>query len=250
MHLDVIDLMAFYKTPLGHLARMSIQRALRQLWPDLKGYSLMAYGFSTPFLRPFHGEAERVLAIMPAEQGVCHWPPEGPWCSALSEDMALPFQDASLDRVLLVHGLENSESARVLMDEVWRVLAGSGEVIVAVPNRRSLWTLTEATPFGFGRPYSGGQLESLMRKARLMPQDWSSALHMPPSKHRLFLRAASTWDRIGQRWWPGFAGLLLARARKQVYVTGSGARVTGPARGVAPVPELKPVSCSGRENPQ
>src|SRR5690606_26379100 len=54
MHLDVLDLRAFYyRTPLGRSAQRLLQEAVRGLWPDTRALSVVGYGFAAPFLRPF-----------------------------------------------------------------------------------------------------------------------------------------------------------------------------------------------------
>ena len=72
---DIIDLNAFYASPLGQVARRAIRRRIRALWPDLRGQSVLGLGFATPYLRPFQGEAERVLAEYWAlQKWTSHWP--------------------------------------------------------------------------------------------------------------------------------------------------------------------------------
>ena len=154
MHTDVVDLRDFYETHLGRVARRMIRRGIRETWPNMRGLSLLGLGYATPYLRQFRGEAERVVACMPASQGVLHWPPEGPWSVALGEETLLPLPDYSIDRVLLVHGLEDSESLAGLLREIWRVLTGDGRLLVVVPNRRGIWARVERTPFGWGHPDS------------------------------------------------------------------------------------------------
>ena len=79
--------------------------------------------------------------------------------SVTVDGVALP--DFSVDRVLLVHGLESSEYQRELLREVWRVLTGEGRLLVVAPNRRGIWARLERTPLGWGQPYSTGQLSRL-----------------------------------------------------------------------------------------
>ena len=50
-----------------------------------------------------------------------------------------------------------------LLREVWRVLAPSGRMMAIMPNRRGVWTRTDNTPFGHGRPYSRSQITQLLR---------------------------------------------------------------------------------------
>lgn len=74
MFADVVDLREFYGTRLGQVARRMVSRHIRRLWGDTTGLRLLGLGYATPYLRPFLAEAERVIALMPAAQGVLHWP--------------------------------------------------------------------------------------------------------------------------------------------------------------------------------
>ena len=73
---DVVDLRDFYESRLGQVARRLLRRRIRQTWPDLRGETVLGLGYASPFMRQFIGEAGRVIALMPAQQGVLHWPPE------------------------------------------------------------------------------------------------------------------------------------------------------------------------------
>src|ERR1700761_8183474 len=101
---DVRDLAAFYETPLGQLAHRAIAREIHHLWPDLRNYRVLGYGFADPYLQDFTG-TERTIAAMPAPQGVVSWP-ESSNAALLCEEDALPFPDVFFDRILIVHGLE------------------------------------------------------------------------------------------------------------------------------------------------
>ena len=58
MHLDVLDLRAFYyRTRLGRSAQRALQEALRGLWPDTRGMTVVGFGFAAPMLRPFLADA-------------------------------------------------------------------------------------------------------------------------------------------------------------------------------------------------
>ena len=63
------------------------------------------------------------------------------------------------DRLIVAHGLESCERPAALFEEIWRVLAPGGKAIFLVPNRAGIWARRDATPFGYGSPYSIGQLE-------------------------------------------------------------------------------------------
>lgn len=253
MHLDVVELRDFYATRLGQIARRFLSRQIRAQWPDVRTLRVLGLGYAVPYLRPFLGEAERVLAFMPAAQGVVPWPREGPNVAALVAEDALPLPDASMDRVLIVHALETSESFRPLLRQVWRVLAPAGRVLIVTPNRRSLWALTESTPFGHGHPYSRGQLSRLLTDAMFTPEETRHALHMPPFSSRLLVRTGSAWESTGRRLWPGLAGVLLVEATKQVYgvtpAKGLRVRDASPVRLLKPLAAPQPISAPAKDGP-
>lgn len=217
MFADVVDLREFYMTRLGQVARRMLGRRIRATWPDLTGSRLLGLGYATPYLRPFVGEAERVMALMPAAQGVLHWPAEGPNRVVLADESELPLPDFSIDRVLLVHGLEFSEQVRPLLKEVWRVLAGGGRVLAVVPNRRGIWARIDGTPFGQGHPYTTSQLSRLLRDENFTPERNAGALYVPPTRRRMVLRSASLYEGIGARWFSTFAGVVMVEATKEIY---------------------------------
>lgn len=194
-----------------------VRGAARDLWPDVRGQSIVGVGYATPILGAFRAEAERTVALMPSGQGVLRWPMEGPPLAALTKEDQLPLEDLSVDRVILAHACENAEHLRPMMREVWRILKEGGRLMVIVPNRRGLWARFERTPFGYGRPYSQGQLSRLLRDTLFMPQRFSNALFVPPVDLGIVLSAANAWERAGRKAFSTFSGVLLAEATKQVY---------------------------------
>jgi SAM-dependent methyltransferase len=237
MYSDVVDLRDFYSTSLGQVAQRMIRRRVRLLWPNVAGMRVLGLGYATPYLRPFREEAERVLTLMPAAQGVLPWPAEGPNVVALADESELPLADYSVDRVLLVHALEVSEQVRPLLKEVWRVLAGGGRVLIIVPNRRGIWARTDRTPFGHGHPYTPGQLSRLLREEMFTPVQTGAALFIPPVASRMMLRFAPAWEKIAERWFARFAGVAVIEATKQIYA----ARPTPAKKKAARPPALAPV---------
>ncbi|HWD57769.1 MAG TPA: methyltransferase domain-containing protein [Stellaceae bacterium] len=214
---DVVDLRDFYRTPLGQVARRMIRRAVRRMWPDLQGMRLLGIGYPAPFLTAVSPETERTVALMPASLGVLAWPPEGANLALLADEGELPFADFSMDRVILIHALETSEQAGRLLKEAWRVLAGGGRLLVVTPNRRGIWARLDRTPFGSGRPYTMSQLSQLLRDEQFTPVATGAALFVPPTRSRMVLRSARAWERIGARWFPTFAGVVIVEATKQIY---------------------------------
>lgn len=245
MHLDVVDLKAFYyRTPLGRWVQSVLQAQLRQLWPDVTGCSVEGFGFAAPYLRPFMTEAERVISLMPAEQGAMHWPTGLPNLTSLVEETEWPIPAGRIDRLIVAHGLETCERPGALMDEMWRVLAPGGRVIFIVPNRTGIWARRDATPFGYGRPYSFSQLDRHLKQHRFEPTRHIGALYAPPSYGRTMLKMAPTFERLGAKVNPQhLAGVLIIEAVKQTFapIRGTPKEVRSPLKVLGdlanPVPE-------------
>jgi len=247
MRRDVLELREFYAQPLGRAAREAVARKVSEAWGEAAGLDVLGLGYATPFLGRFPA-ARRAVAAMPAAQGVEIWPPEAKNRTALVDEASLPFPNALFDRVLIVHGLEESEDAGAVLREAGRVMAPSGRMIVAAAARAGLWSHAEKTPFGHGRPFTRRQLETLVREAGLEPVAWSQALYAPP--WRVFVGWADTFEQVGSRVWPGSAGLILLEAVKRTFALKPKPvrfRIAAPVPGVlAPVPQPAPGRVSSR----
>lgn len=217
MWIDVVDLRDFYASPLGQAARRMIRRRMRVLWPDMKGQRMLGIGYAAPYLDGFRDEADRVIAAMPARQGVLRWPSKGGAKATLVDELELPFPDLSMDRIVVVHALECAEHIEPLMREIWRVLSDSGRLMVIVPNRSGIWARFERTPFGQGRPFSPRQLSRVLREAMFTPLATDRALYMPPFRSKMLVRSAPAWERSGAMLWGSFAGVIVMEAVKQIY---------------------------------
>ena len=217
MPIDVVDLRTFYATPLGRIAQRAVARILRGWWTNNAGLSVAGLGYAVPYLLPFRDEALRVLAFMPAEQGIIHWPGNGLSSTALVEASSLPLPDGCIDRCLLVHMLEPTEHPRDVLAEVWRVLAPGGRMVAVACNRRGWWARVDTTPFGFGQPFSRRQLGGLLREALFSPERFAEALYVPPFERRALLRLAPAFEGLGERLGLPGAGIHLVEASKQLY---------------------------------
>jgi SAM-dependent methyltransferase len=214
--MDIVDLREFYAGPLGSATRRLVGDHLRSRFKGMHGATVLGLGYALPYLDDWREEAERVVAFMPARQGVARWPQAGPGLAALVDDTDLPLADASIDVALVAHGLELTEP-HAMLRELWRVMAPQGRVIFIVPNRRGMWARFDSTPFGHGQPYSRQQLNRMLTDQLFSPVQWGNALFVPPFDWTFLVRSAPAWERVGQRLSPGFAGVLMVEAIKEVY---------------------------------
>ena len=172
MHLDVQDLRNFYyRSTLGRAAQKAVRDEILELWPvaEAKGQTVAGFGFAVPLLRPYLPEARRVIGLMPGPQGVMPWPAGMANVSVLCEETLWPLDTGRVDRLVLMHGLETSERPSDVLTEAHRVLGPGGRALFVVPHRTGMWSSSDKTPFGFGRPYSAGQLETQLRQHGFMP---------------------------------------------------------------------------------
>jgi len=116
MHLDVLDLRNFYyRSALGRAAQSVIRAEVAALWPDCSRQTVVGFGFAAPLLRPFLDTSERVISLMPGPQGVMPWPAGMPNVSTLCEDALWPLASGQVDRLIVLHGLETSDSQSAVL---------------------------------------------------------------------------------------------------------------------------------------
>jgi len=240
MHLDVQDLRNFYyRSALGRAAQRAVRNRVLKMWPEAKGQTVAGFGFAAPLLRPYLKDARRVMALMPGPQGVIPWPAGMPNVSVLCEEMLWPIETGRVDRLVVMHGLETSENPSAVLAE-------------CVPNRAGLWSRSDATPFGFGRPYTLTQLESQLKRHGFLPERHSAALYQPPSTKRAWMKAGNLLEKVGSKVPAIFpSGVLLLEASKRVHASagpGHRLRVPNPLEVLSPKPV--PESAVGRQQDQ
>ena len=215
MRTDILEFIEFYQTPLGALARDYINQRIGEAWGSAKGLTIAGFGHGEPFLNSFD-DANRVIALAPAGQGVVCWAPNEGNVACLVGENQWPLRDASVDRLLVVHGLEETPDPARLMREIWRVLSDDGRVMFIVAHRRGMWSMIDTTPFAAGRPYLKRRLNLLLQGAMFRAVRWSSALYFPPFERKFLFRAARAWERAGASVWSGLGGVLLVEAQKDM----------------------------------
>ena len=217
MLFDAKNLHNFYDTRLGATTKRVIGRHIREAWPEVKGMNVLGIGFSHPYLNTFRKEANRVISAIPISEGTYDRHGYTTNDTYITSETELSLPDLSMDRILIIHALERIEAIRPMMREVWRVLSGSGRLLVITPNRRGIWARLERTPFGYGQPYSHNQLSKLLIDTMFTPITSSGVLYVPPSNSSLLLSSAWAWENIGKFWFSAVGGVVSVEACKQIY---------------------------------
>ncbi|MEN0001587.1 MAG: class I SAM-dependent methyltransferase [Pseudomonadota bacterium] len=217
MHMDIVELRAWYHSELGRRAAQTIGLALSRIWEPVANERLLGLGYTRPWLERFEPDTDRTMSFMLANHGAARWPRTGPSKTALVFDEELPLADAAVDRILMVHVLEHAENPRETLMEMWRVLAPNGRLVIVVPNRQGVWARVESTPFGTGRPYSRSQIVRLLRETNFTATAETEALFFPPSRRFLTYKLSGRLEAIGLRLWPMLSGVLIIEAQKRLF---------------------------------
>lgn len=247
MRQDAVTLERFYASPLGQAAQRILCGKLVDLWENARGLSVLGVGYALPVLEAFAGDGpSRVVSAIPSEHGPVRWDCGGRGNATVSVgDLRLPFSDGMFDRVIVLHGLEESGDPRAYLRELWRITAPEGRIVLAASNRAGLWSRATRTPFGHGRPWSRAQLLNLLSVGLFQVTASTSALYMPPVSTGLVTSAAEGWETMGRFFAPGLGGVVLVEAVKRLYAEPGGGNM-------APVTEkiriARPVTTNRRES--
>jgi len=182
-------------------------------------------------------------------------------CAAtgLSEDMeghvlavpeALPFENSSVDLVLLPHVLEFSDNPHQVLREVERVLVPEGQVIISGFNPVSLWgarRLFKRRRHHFpwrGQYLSVRRLKDWLKLLSFEARAGSFGVYVPPLGQEKWIERFRFMDRAGDRWWPVCGGVYMVQGIKRVQ----GMRLIQPKwrTGKARVKALAPVAQRGQ----
>lgn len=217
MYNSIYDFKDFYNSPMGNVVKHVLRQKIRGYWDNLKGLRVVGIGHTQPYLDLFQNEAERYIAISPAENGAYPWPEQSKNLSVLAEESELPIETNSVDRVLLVHSLEFAELPKSNLQEIFRILKSNGRLIVVAPNRRGLWSRAEWSPFGHGVPYSGDQLKFLLRDNLFVYERSCTALYSLPLRWNIIQKSFDYFETAMPFILPTIGGVHIVEVSKQVY---------------------------------
>src|SRR3990167_6893043 len=127
MRQDAVTLERFYAAPLGRAASRVLAGKLIDLWGDAAGLSMLGLGYAIPALEAFGTAPSRIIAAVPYEHGPVSWSASERGNAAVAVgDPRLPFPDGLFDRVIVLHGLEETGDPRAYLREIWRGTAPGG----------------------------------------------------------------------------------------------------------------------------
>ena len=249
MKTTIYDLQSFYNGSEGRLLQTLISGAIDKFWSEAKGEHILGVGYAAPYLGALQAD-NKVACVMMAGQGAHHWSPEQKNLTVLAEESELPFENSSVDRVLLVHNLEYSEFLQANLNEIWRVLKPQGRLLVIVPNRSGFWSRTDWSPLGQGQPFSKTQICNVLRDNSFVYERSRQAVFVPPIRKRFMRRAAPFFERFG--FYAGLpGGVHIIEVSKQLYAKadrGTPSRVMVRGRDIFGAPAYQSVQNRTRQS--
>lgn len=211
---QVTALNQWFDTDLGKTVLEKESKELQQLAEKAFGYYLLEIGLLCH--HPDYMQSSPIRSFVRA--GLCR--DENSELVALPEQ--LPVATDYIDAVVLPHTLDFVLDPRQVLREVERILIPEGRVIITGFNPYSWWGLRRMIP---------GAARNLPWKGHFIPyarmQDWLSLLGFdveetrtmlfgPPWKNAFLQQRFPRLDKIGQRFWPWFAGVYVIVAVKRV----------------------------------
>ncbi|MBF0421836.1 MAG: methyltransferase domain-containing protein [Magnetococcales bacterium] len=219
MNFEATQLQSWYEEPWGRLVVRLVGGSMERLLHDNPSERTLGIGFAQPYLdwlRPWLGHS---LGAAPAEMGVVLGASGIANRTAQVRADALPFPDAWFERVVMAHLLEGTSDPHSALREIWRILIPGGRLMILVANRGGFWARRDSNPFGWGSPYSPGQLRHILEQTLLIPRQWGYSLFFPPLNRKVSFAWANAWEQAGSRWFAPLGGVILCEAEKVVYAS-------------------------------
>lgn len=144
---------------------------------------------------------------------------EKPYIQADHEQ--LPVASDSIDTVLVMHALELSQHAKIILDEVHRILKPGGQMIICCFNRWSMWNMMHH--FGrkkvfpkAGRCYSLSTIKKQLRALDCEINVQQTVCFRPPFRHHAAMKQWLFLETLGQMIAPYCGAVVMVVATKKV----------------------------------
>src|SRR3954447_20643512 len=229
---QIIGMQEWFETPPGRYLLAWERAEFDRAVSDIFGYHALQLGLPELDTLQSNRMPHKYLAIRePPAEGA-------PRPSLVADFAALPFEENSLDLVVLPHSLELNTDPHATLREVERVLVPEGKVVICCLNPASLWGLRQRRAhlyrrLGFGElflPDAGDfigywRLRDWLRLLSFEVESGSFGCYRPAFASEKWLDRFSWMDAVGERSWPIFGAVYFIVAVKRVR----GARLIGPA---------------------
>jgi len=210
---------SYYSSPLGVMSRRFIRNKTYQFWPELRHYSLLGIGYAQPYLNRYMHQAERTLLSMPRVDDMKPFLYEDKNTLCITDLEEQPFPNQFFDRILIIHCLEFMGDVPKLLKECHRMLKPNGRILIIVPNRHSMWSRADATPFGNGSPFTPEQIKRYITESDFQIERMETALFTPPRNSAFIRKLSPLIEKYGPYAFFRFGGVHIIEVSKQVFAT-------------------------------
>lgn len=209
----------WYEQPLGAAFAQAQQAEIEMLLPKLKGQRLLQLGFNpgvnleSKSLIPYHISLAPDMGCKQSDPFVA------------GSYHALPFLSESIDVVLINQVLEFESDLHLVLDEVWRILTGEGQVMIMGFHALSLWGLIRCfknkqapTPWR-GHFHSLFEVKRALTKLNFNILNSKTFFFRPPIQNDYLLSCLEILEKCGSALWPIFGAGYWVVAQKKILAT-------------------------------
>jgi ubiquinone/menaquinone biosynthesis C-methylase UbiE len=126
----------------------------------------------------------------------------------------LPLLADSIDFVVVYHALDFAVQTKMILKELWRILAPEGKLIIIGYNPKALFGLPEPIQERFNTAQNQPihAISSLVKQQGFTQENYKTFYFQPPIKNKKLLNKLSVFEMIGKFCWPywGMVYLLIA----------------------------------------
>lgn len=220
MACTVKQLCDFYKTPLGEVVQVYINDIVKKFIPEsTKNQFILGLGYVTPYLTRKLIPKNTVLSFTFDKMGGITWPNTTCSHTAIVHENHLPLTNKSVDKLIVVHGLECCQNSKQLLAEINRISAPDGEILIIFPNKAGVWSHTSNTPFAHGEHYTMSQINDVLSKGGWCIQAEERFLYFPPTQSLYTQSFFAPVEMMGSYFFPYFSGLNAITAKKRTIIT-------------------------------
>jgi SAM-dependent methyltransferase len=242
----IIGMQQWFETPPGQYLLAWERQEFERAVGDIFGYHALQLGLPGIDALQANRMPNKWLALQQplAEGAACAKRP-----ALIADFAALPFEENSLDLVVLPHSLELNHDPHATLREVERVLVPEGRVVICCLNPASLWGLKQRRAhlyrsLGLGELYlpDAGEfighwrLRDWLRLLSFEVESASFGCYRPAMRSQKWLDRYGWIDTVGDRWWPIFGAAYFLVAVKRVRGVKLIGKAWRPAAGIATAP--------------
>lgn len=208
--MDISDLIRFYNSSLGQTVKTELARFIST--PNRDPHLFI--GFPFPLLKQ---DSKDNIYLMDRTIGATTYPSSRGNKVVLADLEQIPFEDQSIHQITIIHALEYTSAPAKFMRDLWRILAPEGTLRIIAPNRRSIWSHLDISPFGHGNPYSMSQLSTLAKESQFDIIKKDRGLFTPPYQAWVPQLITQSQGYLIKNFAPKFSGIIVMDLKKRVY---------------------------------